>query len=115
VAVITGFLLLQITIRPSRTIVRILGGRAIVKIGAMSYGLYLYHHPIATLETWYFERLNLDGLLSFFPTPVDKIAYMFIYDLTMVALTFIIAYISYRAIELPLMKYKQQFAAKSRS
>jgi peptidoglycan/LPS O-acetylase OafA/YrhL len=115
VSVITGFLLLQITIRPNRTIERVLGSPLMMKIGALSYGLYLYHHPIATLETWYFDRVKLNDLLSLLlPAPIDKIAYVVIYDLTMISATAVIAYISYRAIELPLMKYKQRHASPTK-
>jgi peptidoglycan/LPS O-acetylase OafA/YrhL len=86
-----------------------------MKIGALSYGLYLYHHPIATLETWYFDRVKLNDLLSLLlPAPIDKIAYVVIYDLTMISATAVIAYISYRAIELPLMKYKQRHASPTK-
>lgn len=69
----------------SLTIHRVIGAAPFVHLGRISYGLYLYHWPIAM---W----LPLDGL----PLPVSI--------LVQLAVTWAVALLSYRYVELPILQ-----------
>ncbi len=69
---------------------RILEHSWIVRIGVISYGIYVYHLPIRAL----LEEIGLQGFLSFF---------------VCVSVTFIIAEISFRFIETPFLRQKDRW------
>lgn len=72
---------------------KILSNKALVKIGLVSYPLYLWHWPILVF-------LNINT-----PSDISK-DHLVIYKLAAIGLSFILAYLTYRFIELPIRNQK---------
>ncbi|QHJ11395.1 O-acetyltransferase OatA [Paraglaciecola mesophila] len=81
---VLGTLLMLIDRRTSGILYSVLCSRLFVFIGLLSYSLYLWHWPIWVFLEWLFDTHS----------PVYMTAYF--------ALTFVVAYLSYRFIEQPL-------------
>ncbi len=94
VALSVGVLLLQTLIAPARAVSAVLESGPMVGIGRISYGLYLWHHPIA----W----ISLPWLLGV-ESPVPTF-------LLRMALSFAAAGICYAVIERPLLRMKRRFS-----
>jgi peptidoglycan/LPS O-acetylase OafA/YrhL len=67
----------------------------IARLGVISYGLYLYHLWTIHIVRESFERLRLEDKLAFFAASV--------------ALTAVVAEVSFRLIESPLLRLKRHF------
>ena len=78
---------------PSPLVIKVLGFQPLVKIGVISYGLYLWHAPIGVM----IEQAEL---------PLEPIWVAIIKVLA----TFIVAGLSYFLVEKPLLKLKSRFA-----
>jgi peptidoglycan/LPS O-acetylase OafA/YrhL len=78
-----------------------LAWRPMVAIGRMSYGLYLWHSPVA----WVTDARHYEWVPAL-SRPVQF--------LVRVALTFAIAGSSYRFLERPLLRLKHRFSAAER-
>ncbi len=109
VAIITSILILQITISPNRIVKYFFGSKLMIKIGMISYGLYIYHFPILRIENWFFtEKFILDRAIPF-KGSLHTLSFLLIQDAVMVTLTVLIACISYKFVERPILKYKANF------
>jgi peptidoglycan/LPS O-acetylase OafA/YrhL len=97
VALATSIVILQCLIAPVHWLRAILGWGPLVLIGRMSYGVYLWHSPVA----WLTDPRHYE-VLPILPRPV-----LFI---VRVILTFAIAGLSYRFLELPLLRLKHRFS-----
>lgn len=83
---------------------------AVLYIGKVSYGIYLYHKPLAILITIYlFDPLWKSLDFSFFP-PLEFNSWIVKFPLFYGA-AIGVAYLSYRFIEAPLLKLKKRLAA----
>ncbi|MGA2081052.1 MAG: acyltransferase [Holophaga sp.] len=81
-------------------LVRLLNSRFLVYTGAISYGLYVYHWPIyffllQGLKQMWSERHHAMGLAAF--------------PFVAVGLTFLVAHVSYRFLEAPILRLKRHF------
>ena len=100
-ALATGIVIAQCLIAPVPGVRSFLAWRPMVAIGRMSYGLYLWHAPVA----WYTDARHYDWV-PILPRPVVFVA--------RVVITFAIAGASYRFLERPLLKLKHRFSAAER-
>jgi peptidoglycan/LPS O-acetylase OafA/YrhL len=108
-AIITSILILQITISPNQIVKYFFGSKLMIKIGTISYGLYIYHYPILRIKNWFFtEKFVLDRVIPF-KGPLHTLLSFLVQDTIMVTLTVLIAYMSYKFIEIPILKYKVNF------
>ncbi|SRR6266404_568724 len=96
IAIICLVLIISVAAMSDRTLLlRLLSNRRVVWVGRRSYGLYLYHYPVfAILET--------------LRQPGSKVNAVFI-SIVRVFTTFLIAELSYRYIELPWLRKKENF------
>jgi peptidoglycan/LPS O-acetylase OafA/YrhL len=92
VALMTALILSYQVSAPSGFVVRLLGCAPLVFVGRISYGLYLYHHPVMY---WLrdFELVQRE------------------HSLLSLGLTLVVALASYYAIERPCLKLKSRLAA----
>jgi peptidoglycan/LPS O-acetylase OafA/YrhL len=110
VCFLTSFLILQSTIFPNKIIKYFLGSRIIIKIGVISYGLYLYHYPILNIKNWLLvEKIKLDQISSL-PRSLSSFVIIFIHDILFLVITLLASYLSYKYMEKPMMKYKSRFS-----
>ncbi len=109
-SIIAALLILQITVLPNRVIRYFLGSKTMVWIGLISYGLYIYHLPIMLIETWFFKEKLLISELFSFPYPLNTGVAIIIKDSLYLLLSFLIASVSYRFMEKPIMEYKAKFS-----
>jgi len=100
-ALATCILILQCLIAPVPGVRSFLAWPPLVVIGRMSYGLYLWHTPVA----WVTDARHYDWV-PILSRPVQFIV--------RVLLTFAIAGASYRFLELPLLKLKHRFSPAER-
>jgi peptidoglycan/LPS O-acetylase OafA/YrhL len=96
-AIATALMIAEIINRPGSRAVRWLSSPDLVRAGVLSYGLYLWHYPIVT---WGRVWLPQEGLPDRFE------------PLWVLPLAWLAASISYRVVELPLLKLKARFAAE---
>lgn len=92
IAIATAALLFHLTARRDGTLTRLLSSPPLVYIGRRSYGLYLYHFPILVI---------LESHLH---------ARRAVVTLVMLAVTMVLAELSYRFVELPLLRLKKRFS-----
>jgi peptidoglycan/LPS O-acetylase OafA/YrhL len=110
ISVSTSLLILQSTIVPNKLLRHTFGFATIRKIGTISYGLYLYHYPIAILEGYLFsQRIQLNKFLPY-QKNVNMIVSIIIRDGLLVTITLAIALFSYKFIELPALRRKVTFS-----
>jgi peptidoglycan/LPS O-acetylase OafA/YrhL len=108
---IAAFLILQITVCPNKTTRYFLGSKAMVFIGSMSYGLYVYHLPIMLIEKAGLNKIsNFTDKFILLPQSLKAGTIIALQDLTYIILSFGISYISYKFLEKPIMKYKASFS-----
>ena len=100
-AVATGVVITQCLIAPVPGVRAFLAWGPMVVIGRMSYGLYLWHAPVA----WLTDARHYDWV------PVLSRPVQFV---VRVVLTFAIAGASYRFLEQPLLRLKHRFSAAGR-
>jgi peptidoglycan/LPS O-acetylase OafA/YrhL len=100
-AVATGIVITQCLIAPVPGVRSFLAWRPLVVIGRMSYGLYLWHAPVA----WLTDARHYDWV-PILSRPVQFIV--------RVLLTFAIAGASYRFLEQPLLRLKHRFSPAMR-
>ena len=100
-ALATCVLILQCLIAPVPGVRSFLAWRPMVAIGRMSYGLYLWHSPVA----WVTDARHYEWVPAL-SRPVQF--------LVRVALTFAIAGSSYRFLERPLLRLKHRFSPAER-
>jgi peptidoglycan/LPS O-acetylase OafA/YrhL len=86
------FILLMLFYAPIKPALGILNFGPLVRVGQISYGLYLWYWPVRSLSL----RLMPD------PTPVTEIAFW--------ALTFIAAVLSFYLVERPFLRLKKRFS-----
>jgi peptidoglycan/LPS O-acetylase OafA/YrhL len=98
VALATAVVILQIMIAPFQWMRAILAWPPMVQIGRMSYGLYLWHSPVA----WMTDPRRYEWI------PVMSRPVQFV---VRVALTFLVAGLSYHLMERPLLRLKHRFSA----
>jgi peptidoglycan/LPS O-acetylase OafA/YrhL len=96
VALATAVIILQCLIAPIPPLTALLSWRPMVLIGRMSYGLYLWHSPVS----WLTDARHYEWV------PIMNRPTLFI---VRVVLTFIIAGLSYRFLEQPLLRFKGRF------
>jgi len=101
-ALATGIVITQCLIAPVPGVRSFLAWRPMVAIGRMSYGLYLWHAPVA----WLTDARHYDWV------PVLSRPVLFV---VRVLLTFAIAGASYRFLERPLLELKHRFSAAERA
>jgi peptidoglycan/LPS O-acetylase OafA/YrhL len=97
VAVATAIVIMQCLIAPIHWIRAALASRPMVYIGRMSYGLYLWHAPVA----WVTNPQHYE-IVPILPRPV-----LF---LVRVCLSFAVAALSYHFLEQPLLRLKHRFS-----
>ena len=91
VELLTAALVLDILMNPQSIIRKLLAMRWLVWVGSISYGLYLWHYPIyRTISALGFHGLTIITVGSL--------------------VTFIVAALSYYAMERPILKFKKRFA-----
>lgn len=73
----------------------LLNNKAIVWVGQRSYGIYAYHYPIFLA-------------LEQFRIPQDNVNFIFV-SIVRIVLTIIVAALSYRLVEQPILRYKKKF------
>lgn len=88
--ILVGFLILDIVINPQSITGNFLNNQILRRIGKISYGVYLWHHPI-------FRVIQSYGFNYFFVLALGS------------TLTFIIASISYIILEQPILTLKNKF------
>ena len=98
VALGTCVVILQCLVAPIHPLRDLLASRALVAIGRMSYGLYLWHSPVG----WITDPRNFEWV-PILPRPA-----LFVLR---VCLTFVIAGLSYRFVEQPLLRLKHRFSS----
>lgn len=91
---LTSILILDVVINPHSITGKILNTKWLVWVGSISYGLYLWHHPIfrvlQNLGCDYVLVLSLGSLLAF-----------------------ILAAVSYYVVELPILQFKRKFSTSA--
>jgi peptidoglycan/LPS O-acetylase OafA/YrhL len=100
-AVATAIVITQCLIAPVPGVRAFLAWRPLVVIGRMSYGLYLWHAPVA----WLTDARHYDWV-PILSRPVQFVV--------RVALTFAVAGASYRFLERPLLRLKHRFSPATR-
>jgi peptidoglycan/LPS O-acetylase OafA/YrhL len=100
-ALATAIVITQCLIAPVAGVRAFLAWRPMVAIGRMSYGLYLWHAPVA----WLTDARHYDWV------PVMSRPLQFV---VRVVLTFAIAGASYRFLEQPLLRLKHRFSPGER-
>ena len=100
-ALATAVVITQCLIAPVPGVRTFLAWRPMVVIGRMSYGIYLWHAPVA----WLTDARHYDWV-PIMSRPVQFIA--------RVVLTFAIAGLSYRFLEQPLLRLKHRFSTTAR-
>ena len=97
VAIVSAFLILDITHNENSAVRRWLSGPQIVRVGVISYGLYLWHYPIMRWiarddwpHAWRWPAVLIAGTM----------------------LAFAAATLSYRLVERPFLELKKRFAAR---
>ncbi len=98
VALAAAVVILQCLIAPIRAMRAILASRLLVAIGRMSYGLYLWHSPVA----WLTDARHYEWV------PILSRPVLFV---VRVCLTFAVAGLSYHFLERPLLRLKHRFSA----
>jgi peptidoglycan/LPS O-acetylase OafA/YrhL len=83
-----------------------LSSRPLRFLGRLSYGAYVYHLPIITLLSPIRERLHAAGSTS----PVADLAMHAVWILIVFVATLIVAMLSYRVIEQPILALKERWA-----
>lgn len=96
VALAAAVVILQCMVAPVPGVRSFLAWRPMVAIGRMSYGLYLWHSPVG----WFTDARHYDWV------PVMSRPVQFV---VRVALTFLIAWLSYRFVETPLLRLKDRW------
>jgi peptidoglycan/LPS O-acetylase OafA/YrhL len=81
----------------------IAGNKAVQYIGRISYGIYLYHMPVPD---------TIKAIASHFGVNINYALHPYLWLITFFGITFIIAYFSYRFIEMPFLKLKSRFVGK---
>jgi peptidoglycan/LPS O-acetylase OafA/YrhL len=105
-----AFLILQATLIPNQLLTKILGSKVLVEIGVISYGLYIYHFPVWMVGNHLIFNRNVE--LSTLSATVQSGGWpLFIaQDMILLTLTFVLAVLSYKFVEKPIIKYKSNFA-----
>jgi peptidoglycan/LPS O-acetylase OafA/YrhL len=107
--ILSSFLILQATIYPNKIIQYFLGSKMLIRIGVISYGLYVYHYPILNIKNWLLvERVKLDQIITL-PSPLNSLIIIFIHDTLFLSITLLLSCLSYKYIEKPIMRYKLMF------
>jgi peptidoglycan/LPS O-acetylase OafA/YrhL len=108
-SILSVFLILQSTLFPNKLIELLFNWKPIVKAGYLSYGIYLYHYPILSIERWFFiQKFQIDKFLPF-EHNLNSLISIILQDSIYILLTLTISIISYKLIEQPLLKYKSTF------
>ena len=94
VELFTAVLLLDVVLNPHSMTKRLLSGRWLVWVGTVSYGIYLWHHPIYRV----LQTLGMNELLVFLVGSL---------------LALLVAAISYQFIESPILKQKKHFSVSA--
>jgi peptidoglycan/LPS O-acetylase OafA/YrhL len=81
----------------------IAGNKTVQYIGKISYGIYLYHMPVPD---------TVKAVASHFGININYALHPYLWLTTFFCITFIIAYFSYRFIEMPFLKLKSRFESK---
>jgi peptidoglycan/LPS O-acetylase OafA/YrhL len=109
-SILSAFVILQSILFPNKLIKHFFDWKPIIKAGYLSYGIYLYHYPILSIERWFFiQKFQLEKVLPF-EQKLNSLISVILQDSIYVLLTLIISLISYKFIEQPLLKYKSTFA-----
>lgn len=95
VSIATLLLIGSLVLYPSVAWTRLFEFKPLVKVGVISYGLYLWQTPIIVL-------LNLEAL-GLSPTASGAVK---------TGLVFLVAFLSYRYLERPILRLKDRFAAR---
>ena len=82
---------------------RVLAHKSLAGLGRISYGVYVYHLPMLLLGNYLLERLNIKNVGMIRP----------VYFLLWVAAVIAISNCSYRFFELPILKFKDYWSARS--
>jgi peptidoglycan/LPS O-acetylase OafA/YrhL len=110
-SILSSFLILQATVCPNKIIKYFLGSKIMIKLGVISYGLYIYHYPILNIKGWLLiEKIKLDQIIIL-PSPLNSAAIIFIHDIAFLFVTLLMSFLSYKYIEKPVLKYKLKFAS----
>lgn len=92
-------LLASVVVREDHVLAPLLQLRVLTAIGAVSYGMYLYHMLLRFAVFAAFDRVGVEAtILRFLATAIA---------------TFIVAELSYRFIEKPFLRLKERFSAKT--
>lgn len=94
IELLTAIIVVDIMLNDKSTIKRMLTTKALVWVGSISYGLYLWHYPI------YRAMFSLK-ITGFFVITIGSL------------ITFSVATVSYHFIEKPILKIKKRFAHKT--
>lgn len=95
-----GSLLLLVAVLGAES--RLLRNQALVKLGTVSYGLYVYHYFVMAIVGRAFVRVHGEHFGGLFP-----VLLLFVFDLLG---TIGLALLSYRFFETPFLRLKQRFA-----
>ncbi len=91
VELFTAILLLDVVLNPHSMSKRLMSGRWLIGLGTISYGVYLWHHPI-------YRVLQMLGL--------NEIQVFLVGSL----LALLVATISYHFLESPILRQKKRFS-----
>lgn len=100
-ALATAFLLLHIFVHEGGPLRALLGSRPLVEAGRISYGLYLWHYLV----------FNAIGVMLQ-SQPVSPVVVLFLIIPAAFALTWLVAWASFRYVEAPTLRLKRIFVAK---
>lgn len=98
-------LLASLVVRERHCLAPVFGLRPIARLGQISYGMYLYH-------MWCITAVN--ALVARSPLEPKSITTSVVALIASVVLTAVVAEISFRLIEAPLLKLKKHFQARQR-
>lgn len=102
-----GLLVLAATADRASTLGRFFNNKVLVKIGTLSYGMYLFHQMVITALRRSTTLFNSEHPMSIAGSTLPvRIAFI----LTTMTITMLIAWISWTLFERPILRFKRRFA-----
>jgi peptidoglycan/LPS O-acetylase OafA/YrhL len=108
-SIIAAFLILQAVMMPNQVVQNLFGNKALVKIGIISYGLYLYHFPVWMVGNCLIFNRNVEVASLQAAVKTGGWGLFLAQDALLLGLTFALSYLSYQFVEKPIGKYKSKF------